>query len=94
MGAGKAHPALQRGTLNIVLEPFLYAVSRYPEKLVVSRIAERVFAPILKGLHANDLPPNSPFHFIDYETLSERFFECASGPYVPSPARSAPFTRI
>jgi hypothetical protein len=72
--------------MNDVLEPFLYALSQYPDKLVTSRIDDRVMRHILQGPTTvatdEDLPSTSPLRFFDYPALANRLFEYATSKYV------------
>lgn len=73
---------LRKDAMNDVLEPFLRALSQYPDKLVITRLDERVMQPILRGPTTvatdEELPAASPLRFFDYPALAARFFTYAT----------------
>jgi hypothetical protein len=73
---------LRKDAMNDVLEPFLRALSQYPDKLVITRLDERVMRPILRGPTTvatdEELPAASPLRFFDYPALAARFFTYAT----------------
>jgi hypothetical protein len=83
---GNGKLKLRKQAMNDVLEPFLYALSQYPDKLVTSRIDDRVLRHILQGPTTvatdEDLPSTSPLRFFDYPALANRLFEYATSKYV------------